>query len=138
MDWMCDMGIAESREEAVAIGHRLVEFGLVDHVNSVFRHVPMFTSSVVLSHSLHYPSKHFRRLSAISPRFSFPQQPSPSPVRPQRTGLIEIFRFKDDILFFEFRSSTTVWPKATEMDDDAAKALALRIHMEIEASNKSP
>lgn len=39
VDWMCDMGISGSREEAVAIGQRLVEFGLVDHVNSVFRYV---------------------------------------------------------------------------------------------------
>lgn len=39
MDWMCDMGISGSREEAVAIGQRLVEFGLIDHVNSVFRYV---------------------------------------------------------------------------------------------------
>ncbi|CAB1114919.1 unnamed protein product [Ectocarpus sp. CCAP 1310/34] len=37
VDWMCDTGIAASRKEAVAIGQRLVEFGLVDHVNSVFR-----------------------------------------------------------------------------------------------------
>lgn len=35
---MCDTGIAASRSEAVAIGQRLVEFGLVDHVNSVFRY----------------------------------------------------------------------------------------------------
>ena len=33
------MGITVCREEAVAIGQRLVEYGLIDHVNSVFRHV---------------------------------------------------------------------------------------------------
>lgn len=43
-------------------------------------------------------------------------------------------RFKDDLLFFEFRDKTTIWPKATEMDLDSAKALALRINMEIQAS----
>ena len=43
------------------------------------------------------------------------------------------FRFKDELLFFEFRSRTTLWPKAVEMDIDAAKALAIRINMEIEA-----
>lgn len=32
------MNIAGNREEAVAIGQRLVEFGLIDHVNSIFRH----------------------------------------------------------------------------------------------------
>lgn len=57
----------------------------------------------------------------------------PFPVRPSRGGWIGVvFRFKDDVLFFEFRSSTTVWPRATEMDVDAAKALALRINMEVE------
>ncbi|CAM9606556.1 unnamed protein product, partial [Ectocarpus fasciculatus] len=79
VDWMCDTGIAASRSEAVAIGQRLVEFGLVDHVNSVFR-------------------------------------------------------FKDELLFYEFRTKGANWPKATEMDVDAAKALAIRMNMEIEAS----
>ncbi|CAM9529733.1 unnamed protein product, partial [Scytosiphon promiscuus] len=77
VDWMCTMDIAGSREEAVAIGQRLVEFGLVDHVNSVFR-------------------------------------------------------FKDDVLFYEFRTTATTWPKAVEMDMDSGKALAMRINMEID------
>ncbi|CAM9985809.1 unnamed protein product, partial [Ectocarpus sp. 12 AP-2014] len=81
VDWMCDTGIAASRNEAVAIGQRLVEFGLVDHVSSVFR-------------------------------------------------------FKDELLFYEFRTKGANWPKATEMDVDAAKALAIRMNMEIEASMK--
>lgn len=37
VDWMCEENIAGSREEAVAIGQRLVEFGLIDNVNSIFR-----------------------------------------------------------------------------------------------------
>lgn len=41
------MNIAESREEAVAIGQRLVEYGLVDHVNSVFRHAHVSFCSFV-------------------------------------------------------------------------------------------
>ncbi|CBN78725.1 conserved unknown protein [Ectocarpus siliculosus] len=77
VDWMCDTGIAASRNEAVAIGQRLVEFGLVDHVNS-------------------------------------------------------IFRFMDELLFYEFRTKGANWAKATEMDIDAAKALAIRMNMEIE------
>lgn len=43
-------------------------------------------------------------------------------------------RFKDELLFYEFRTKGANWPKATEMDVDAAKALAIRMNMEIEAS----
>lgn len=61
-----------------------------------------------------------------------------SRVRQSCGGWIDIFRFKDDILFFEFRSRTTVWPRATQMDVDAAKALALRINMEVEVRKGPP
>lgn len=48
VDWMCDMNIVVSREEAVAIGQRLVEFGLIDHVNSVFRYFARSHTMLVL------------------------------------------------------------------------------------------
>ncbi|CAM9549881.1 unnamed protein product, partial [Choristocarpus tenellus] len=35
--WMCNVDIAGSPEEAVAIGQRLVELGLIDHVQEDHR-----------------------------------------------------------------------------------------------------
>lgn len=43
-------------------------------------------------------------------------------------------RFKDAVLFYEFRTKATTWSKAAEMDLDSAKALAMRINMEIDVS----
>lgn len=39
VDWMLARDVAGSRAEAVAIGQRLVEFGLVEHANSAYRSV---------------------------------------------------------------------------------------------------
>lgn len=51
---MCEVGMSESRDEAVAIGQRLVEFGLIDHVNSVFRHVEVVVVTVCLVETVQF------------------------------------------------------------------------------------
>lgn len=40
VDWMLTKDVAGSRAEAVAIGQRLVEFGMVEQLNSAYRYVP--------------------------------------------------------------------------------------------------
>lgn len=153
MDWMCETDLAGSRSEAVAIGQRLVEFGLVDHVNSVYRYGPAasvrFPSSLSISlfNVVPCPSRVVLPFTFARARLGVVRNSTRSKACWMQVGPGWLFqavhvadcrRFKDDLLFLEFRDRTTPWPKALEMDLDSAKTIALRVNMEIPVRNGGP
>ncbi|CAM9916208.1 unnamed protein product, partial [Phaeothamnion confervicola] len=82
--WMVAADVAGSPNEALEIGRRLMEFGLIDHV-------------------------------------------------------MGDHRFKDEPIFYQFKGADARWESVQNMSDEAAKAMAYRMNLELEmADHRAP